>query len=46
MKEEMLDYVETGMLFSDAAVSSKIISWNRMVLFYGNELSYLLEASS
>jgi hypothetical protein len=35
LKEDLLDYVETGMLFADFNVSAQIIAWNRMILFYG-----------
>lgn len=35
VKDELLDYVETGMTFAEANISPQIISWNRMILFYG-----------
>lgn len=35
VKVELLNFVQTTMLFSDRGVNSNIISWNRVVLLHG-----------
>lgn len=35
MKNNLLQYVETTMLFSDCGVNDKVIGWNRVCLFHG-----------
>ena len=35
IKEDLLHFVETSMIFSDHAVNSNIISWNKVVLLHG-----------
>ncbi|GIX95911.1 pachytene checkpoint protein 2 homolog [Caerostris darwini] len=35
VKDELLNYVETALDFSDKSVNSSIISWNRIVLLHG-----------
>lgn len=35
IKNELLDFVETGMFFADSNISPHIISCNRMIVFYG-----------
>jgi hypothetical protein len=41
IKDELLDYAETGLLFADVKISPQIICWNRMILFYGTTLCEL-----
>ena len=35
VKKELLNFVQTTLLFSDKGVNSNIISWNRVVLLHG-----------
>lgn len=35
IKEDLLHFVETSMIFSDHGVNSNIISWNKVVLLHG-----------
>ena len=35
LKTTLLDYAQSALLFSDKAVSSHVVTWNRMVLLYG-----------
>jgi hypothetical protein len=35
VKEELLDYCNASLMFSNSQVNQKIISYNRLVLFYG-----------
>jgi hypothetical protein len=45
IKDELLDYAETSLLFADVKISPQIICWNRMILFYGTTLYELPCAS-
>ena len=35
VKQQLLNYAQTTLLFSDKGVDSTIISWNRVVLLHG-----------
>lgn len=35
IKNQLLDYASTAMLFSEKKVNSSIITWNRVILLYG-----------
>lgn len=35
VKQALLDYITTTLLFSDKTVDSQIISWNRVILLHG-----------
>lgn len=35
IKERMLDYIQTSMVFASAELDTNVISWNRLILLYG-----------
>lgn len=35
LKQQLLDYAQSALLFSDKKVSSTIVNWNRIVLLHG-----------